>query len=475
MNGAAAPGTAQPPEAVATAPKAPVARVRGRGIVAASQRLGLQLGTLLGYEHLPQMAAALAYRTIFSLVPLTLVALLVVRLFSNPDALVRNFLSSVLRQTGLTQIASDQGFDFTVWITDMVTKFKGIDFTLLGVISLAVLVYAAISLLVEVEGSLNRVYGCSRARTWIQRFLQYWMIVTIGPVLVAASFFVADYFARLATEIAAVNGGASWGPWLTSFAAFVIPAGISAVLLLVLYLIVPNTRVRFLSALVGAIVAAVLFELAKTAFGTYLRQETYKSFYGTLALLPLFLLWVYLLWLIVLFGLRISYLIQHKRMWVLWSAWRGTHLGQAIASGLHPQAAELPAPSGPAWIDPTSLITILAEVARGFRTGRPRSASHIAETLGIDESVVARALEHLEHAGLIHLVGDSRQDLYTLSRPAETIALGDVLLLGYQLLGTVRPGAEPAAVYELRQAQVDAGKGRTLAEVMGGESAGKRG
>jgi hypothetical protein len=182
----------------------------------------------------------------------------------------------------------------------------------------------------------------------------------------------------------------------------------------------------------------------------------------------LFLLWVYVLWILVLFGLRIAFLVQHKRMWVLWSAWKGTTIGQVIVHGLQPNAsAELSAPAGTPWIDPTSLVSILAEVGRCFASGRPAPSSRVAEALGLDESAVNRGLTHLENAGLIHTTGNATApENYTLSRPAERIALGDILLLGYQLLGTLRPGAEPAVVFNLRQAQIEAAKGRTLADVL---------
>lgn len=447
---------------------APVVR-RQRGLFAALGRLGRELGVLLGYEHIPQMAAALAYRTIFSLVPLSLVAFLFVRLFKDPDSLVKSFLEGVLTQTGLKQLATDQGNEFNLqqWITDRVQQFRGIDFTVLGVVSAGLLVYAAISLLVEVETALNRVYGSNRARTWVRRILQYWMIVTVGPLLVAASFFVAGYFQRLTGEFSAMEEMGEWGPWLAGAASFVIPAVISALLLFVLYMAVPNTRVRVIPALIGAVVAAVFFELAKSGFALYLRQEPYKSLYGTLSILPLFLLWIYVLWLIVLFGLRIAFMIQHRRMWALWSAWRGTAIGQVIVSGLHPHTpAETTAPDGMPWLDPTSLISIVAEVGRQFAHGRAAESSRVAEVLGIDESAVSRGLEQLARAGVIYARADLDGDQYALARPAEQIALSDVLLLGYQLLGNMRPGAEPAAVFELRQAQVSAARGRTLADVL---------
>lgn len=468
MSEAATPPPGSGEHAPSAGAGAPVVR-RQRGFFAALGRLGRELGVLLGYEHIPQMAAALAYRTIFSLVPLSLVAFLFVRLFKDPDSLVKSFLEGVLTQTGLKQLATDQGNEFNLqqWITDRVQQFRGIDFTVLGVVSAGLLVYAAISLLVEVETALNRVYGSNRARTWVRRILQYWMIVTVGPLLVAASFFVAGYFQRLTGEFSAMEEMGEWGPWLAGTASFVIPAVISALLLFVLYMAVPNTRVRVLPALIGAVVAAVFFELAKSGFSLYLRQEPYKSLYGTLSILPLFLLWIYVLWLIVLFGLRIAFMIQHRRMWALWNAWRGTAIGQVIVSGLQPHTpAEATAPEGMPWLDPTSLISIVAEVGRQFAHGRTAESSRVAEVLGIDESAVSRGLEQLSRAGMIYARGDLDGDQYALARPAEQIALGDVLLLGYQLLGNLRPGAEPAAVFELRQAQVAAARGRTLADVL---------
>ncbi len=448
----------------------PPSAARHDGLVGGLQRIGRELGGLLGHEYLPQMAAALAYRTIFSLVPLVLLGSLSLRIFGDADSLLKNLLTRLLEQTGLAAVATGEGntFNLQVWIAERVKEFNGLNFTGIGLVSALLLVYAAISLLVELEGAFNRVYASNRARSWAARVLQYWLIVTLGPIMVAASFYAGDQFNRLARELAASSGAGDIGSWLVQAAGFIVPVVINLALLVTMYLTVPNTRVKFFAVLTGALVAATLFELAKAGFRLYLARNAYQSLYGFLALLPLFLLWVYVLWLVVLFGLRIAFLVQHKRARVLLAAWRGTTIGRVIVGGLAPSGTGTPPPAGPDWIDPTSLVSILAAVGRRFAAGRPASGSKVAEDLGMDESAVSRGLEHLANAGVIHEVGPGTSgDGYALSRPAERIALPDVLLLGYQLLGTIRPAAEPAMVIALREAQLAAAKGRTLADVIG--------
>ncbi|MBA4119329.1 MAG: hypothetical protein C0513_01300 [Isosphaera sp.] len=509
---------------------APRGRLRGVSVQGALDRLQ----RWLGHDTLPLMAAALSYRTIFSLIPLLLVGLLTLQLFSNTDALIQQLLRRVIDQAGLADIVSkavatggDAGEAAALseaqreaglrqiegWIQGILKGFRGLNFGAIGLVSALTLIYAAISLLVEVENSFNTVYGVARGRSFKQRVLQYWLVVTLGPLAVYGSFYVGERFTAAAervvsTQIQAVEGapgpqGASAARWEAGLASptdpgrsargtvegamaavrgealgglsgaglggagsgisqrlirgvgFGVTVLISTVLLWVLYVIVPNTKVRVWAALAGALVGGVLLEVAKWGFRNFVTGAGYQSLYGSLALLPLFLMWVYVLWMIVLLGLRLAYLIQTGR--------RGRVVGVA-------NLVERATGSGRAWwVDPAAGVPVLALVARAFGRGQGVSAEDLSRACGIEPRLVGQMLERMHTNGWVHRGAEEREGQWVLSMPAERIGLGPVLEACFELAdaGQTTREVRESVVRRLRRAQVASVRGMSLASVLG--------
>jgi len=133
----------------------------------------------------------------------------------------------------------------------------------------------------------------------------YWMVLTLGPVLVGASIAVTSYIVSLVSlgdyDIFGLANIFLRGlPLFASIAAFII-----------LYMAVPNTAVPFKYAFSGALVAAIFFEVAKKIFAIYLTAfPSYQAIYGALATIPILFLWVYISWLMVLCGALITVSLQ---------------------------------------------------------------------------------------------------------------------------------------------------------------------
>ncbi|MGQ0626844.1 MAG: YhjD/YihY/BrkB family envelope integrity protein, partial [Phycisphaerales bacterium] len=450
-----------------------------------------------GQDAMPRMAAALAYRTIFSLIPLLLLSFLTLRLFQNSGDVIGGMLRKLLDLSGLSALAVDDGSkvgpsvldarpevldqirallgaDWQAyeaaqrvvrdgqassverWITQMVTNFDGINFGAIGLVSAATLIYAALSLLVEVESSFNAIYGASRGRSWVRRVLQYWLVISLGPLMLYAGFIVADKFKELSGSLAAGTGQAA-GPWLVHMTGYLATVSISTALLLVLYVIVPNTVVRFRAALVGAFVGGLLLELAKFSFARYFSAEGYKSVFGALALLPLFLLWVYIIWFIVLFGLRVSFLLQNGKRGVLLGALRASN-GLGLAGG--------------SWVEPARSVGVALAIAEAFDKGHGAQVERLCETAEIPEQNTRMLLQRLEDAGIVHRVARERgasagkSEVFMLSRPADQILVGEIVAVGQLLAGPVAPGPSGELIGKIRKAQVDAVGQITLASLL---------
>lgn len=414
------------------------------------QRLGRLVGAWLGHESIPQMAAAMAYRTVFSIIPLCIIGLVVLQRFVNKEKTVESLFERFLEVVGLAQIGLDQDQSNIVAtkLRELTRSFDSLSFTGIGLISGLTLIYAAISLLVELENAFNRLYGATRGRSLVRRLMQYWLMVSLGPVLLAMSFFVVDRLTGAAGSVA--------GAWFGYIGAYASSVAITSLLLWVLYLTMPNARVRPTAALYGAVVASVALEAAKFGFQLYLQNAALKSIYGSLALIPVFLLWVYVTWVIVLTGVRVAFLIQHGR--------RVTLLSRLAGSGNGGRAGDV-------FIDPAYVAEVAADVARRFATGQPAVLDGIAERAGLSEAATRAALGELARAGLVAPIKDERSggERWVLCRPAETIAMPDVLRAGFSLAGE----QGPRVVLQVRQAQLRAAEGQSLAgQIAGAEAAG---
>ncbi len=457
-------------------------------------------------SRLPQMAAALAYRTIFGVIPILIVTLVVVQYLVDDDELTR-WVESALVYTGIsgivvdspdeqaesdgtnasdastvdladttetnptadldadkakdpvgdtiaetaedqsadptmvqetvTQADSDQAQRLDAWIVRAVDGVRGISFKAIGVFGVMLLIYAAISMLVEIERTFNQVYRAPRGRSWPRRVVTYWTLLTLGSLLLGATFIVGGRFKIWVTTIAEAQGMGLSSPLSVAVTGFLLTVLISTLLLWIIYITVPTTRVHLRSALAGAFVAAVLWEAGKWGFTNYLSyavSNRYATLYGSIVLVPLFLLWVYVTWLIVLFGLQVSYGIQ------MFGSWREL-------AGQDDEDEQV--------VDPFVVVPIMSHIAARFARGDPTDSTEIAARIGMHESLVGRILERLVTAKLLNRVeGEGESSAFTPARPADEIHVRELLVLGDNLaIHTEQLGCE-AVRERLRKAKI---------------------
>lgn len=233
-------------------------------------------------------AAALAYATLLALVPLVTVAFSALSMFPVFGDWATSLETFVYKN--FVPAAGDVIQDHLQRFTEHTGR--------LTAIGLIFLVVTALLLLFTIEETFNEIWHVKESRSITQRVLSYWAVLTLGPLLVGASLSLSSYLLSL-TLMSDQAVLAQAQSYLLSALPFVF-VGLAFVLM---YMVVPNCEVRLMHAVIGGIVAAMLFELSKRAFAWFVLNFTsYQVIYGALATIPIFLIWIYISWLVVLIG-----------------------------------------------------------------------------------------------------------------------------------------------------------------------------
>lgn len=235
-----------------------------------------------------QVAEALSYTTLLALVPLTTVAFAafsVFPVFKRWTVVVQNFIYS--------HFVPATGAEVQTYLQQF--SQKSAQLTAAGLLFLMI---TSLMLMAMIEDSFNAIWRASKRREPVYRFLIYWAILTLGPLLVGISLSTTYYVMSLSvfSLVPALQ-------WLRIALGDVLPFLLAALAFLLLYVVVPNARVRWSHALIGSVIASLLFEVAKHAFAVFVVDySSYRFIYGALAVLPVFLIWIYLSWVIILAG-----------------------------------------------------------------------------------------------------------------------------------------------------------------------------
>jgi len=243
-------------------------------------------------EDIPMQAAALAYISLLSIVPLMTVSFSVLAVFPVFQGLGNRIQEFVFSNfvASAAQVVQQQ---LQVFINQTKT---------LSVPGTFFLLIAAILVIFAMEYAFNKIWRVQKRRNFMQAFVMYWAVLTLTPILAGIGFLLSSYlmssqFISVIMKPEIRNVILTVSPYVFTFLAFVL-----------LYIIIPNCRVKVWHATVGAIVATILFELAKYGFTFYIVHfPVYRLVYGALAIIPIFLVWLYLSWLVVLFGALVSH------------------------------------------------------------------------------------------------------------------------------------------------------------------------
>ncbi len=243
-------------------------------------------------ERLAEAAASLAFTSLLALVPLLTLVITLLSALPVFDDWVREVEVLLLRHL-LPEAAGAVVGNYLLRFAAKAAELSGI--------GLLMLVVTSVAMIATVERQFNAIWRVRERRPLRRRVAIYWLLATVGPLLVGTSVSVTSWL------VGESMGLASRVPGVAGSLLKTLPMLSMMVALTLLYYVLPARSVRLRDAFLGAAVASALFEATKQGFAVYVASvPSYELVYGTLATLPVFLIWVYLSWLVVLSGATIT-------------------------------------------------------------------------------------------------------------------------------------------------------------------------
>jgi membrane protein len=356
--------------------------------------------TLQGYvrDNCALRASALTYYSLLTVVPMAAMAFGIAKGFGFEQRL-ENLL--YLRLAGQEAIV-EKIIEFAR------SLLKNTQGGLVAGIGVLVLFWSATKVLGHIEIALNEIWKV-KTRAFIRRFTNYLTVLIISPLLVIVSSSVNVF---ITTEITALTDRLALLQVACPVIFFflkLLPYGLVWLLFILIFMVMPNTQVRFKSALIAGILSGTVFQLSQ---GFYISAQVivskYNAIYGSFAALPLFLLWLQLSWMIVLFGAQITYAHQHVGHYD-----KGIDYQNVSAHTLKQWA-----------------LGAMHIIVKKFHAGQaPPTAEGLADLLHLPFPIIERLLERLTESGIVVRVAMDHEQAYAYQpgRDIQSITIATVL------------------------------------------------
>jgi len=329
------------------------------------------------------VAAELTVTSLLAIVPLT--ALIFGLLSLIPDF---QHIAVKLQQVLFQYFVPTTGESVQNHLSEFVNKTKG-----MSAVGLAMLVVTALLMMRTIDISFNNIWKIKRHKSIIQTFLVYWAVLTLGPILLGTSLLVTSYVQTLPLISDAVEDNSRWLtlglPVLTEVLTFSL-----------MYFVIPNRKIAIKQAFYSALLATLLFEIAKSGFAIFVEYfSTYQVIFGALATIPLFLIWLYLSWNIVLFGAEFCHALSSDEY-------------KLIETKVHPFI---------------SMASILVSLGQAQSLGKSLSLQKLTEKVAINqnEQLIVQLEQLMEQA----IIGQLSDQSYCLLVKNDTLYFHQLFML----------------------------------------------
>jgi len=339
-------------------------------------------------------STALAYTTLLSIVPLLAVSFSLFKAFGGLEGAMGKIQTFII-----SNLTPGTGENITQYLDQFISRYHS---GAVGGIGFLALLLTVIALLTSIERAFNEIWGIQKNRSFIRRVTSYWALITIGPVLLGLSITITA-----SLQASGIVQGVLGSSGLDRFLVGKLPYLVTFFLFSTLYLIMPNTKVTVKSAAIGGVVGAFLWEIAKWGYTLYAANMiTDSKIYGSLAALPLFLVWLYYSWIVVLIGAEVAFAHQNIQTYKY-------EKQEGQISYCHREFISL---------------LILSLIGKHYDLNKPPVTSlQLVHSLAVPIRVIREILFQLEEGGFIIDVGNDEANAYIPARPLEHISIESVL------------------------------------------------
>jgi len=347
-------------------------------------------------RELTLRAMSLVYTTLLSIVPLLAFSFSILKAFGVVDSQLEPLLNKFLIPLG------EKGFEITHKILEFVKNLK---VGVLGIIGLLLLIYTVISLINKIEQSLNHIWKINKGRSFARRFSDYISIILIGPVFIFAIFgLTANLLGN--TVIQKISSMEPIGGLIALFTGELLSYIVVVAIFTFIYVVIPNAKVNFRSALLGGVLAGFAWQAIGWIFAKFVvTSANYAAIYSSFAVLILFLIWLYLSWLILLIGAEVSYCHQNLKFLSL------EEQALQISNRLQEKLA----------------LIIMYLIGYNFYNNKERwTVGSLVDYLELPHQHIQDTLMKLENQKLILETGEN-EPAYIPARSIETIKLSEII------------------------------------------------
>jgi membrane protein len=266
-------------------------------VIEEAQMLDLEI-KLFFRNHALTRAADLAFTSIFALVPLLAIIFMLFKYTGGQQVVnskikpfIYNFLSPV------------SGKQISQYIDTFLNSASIETLGVLGIIFLLVTIYIIMSV---IESTFDYIWHVKKSRSFFDRLKSYWLIISVSPMLLTASATLTSYLDSIVIE------SSLFETLYTIFAFKIMPFVLIMFFFTLIIIVLPNCKVQANHALMGGFFGTVLYYITKNLFVDYTKLAvSYDVIYGSMAVLPIFMLWLFWFWVIVLFSVEVAFVRQN--------------------------------------------------------------------------------------------------------------------------------------------------------------------
>ncbi len=249
-------------------------------------------------DRCPIYASALSFSSLLSIVPFLAIVFTILKLLNVHTSLTPVILSNVA--------AGSHGV-----ITLIIDYIHSTSVASLGAVGIATLLLSVMATLDTAEDAFNQICELERGKAYHHKFRDYLIVIFSIPLLLALSVIITTALQNQ-NLLRWIFGLPGFGSSLLTLISLT-PYLSTWIALLFLYKFIPNTRISFKNALIGSLTAGTTLQMAQWLYiHLQIGVSRYNAIYGTLALLPVFMIWIFTSWIIVLAGMQLIWYLQNK-------------------------------------------------------------------------------------------------------------------------------------------------------------------